>query len=288
MNFKITLFLLFCFSLTNAQINITKSELKTDDTLDKLKYLENKEVFIIQPNYMDFYDNYKNQEYSEKKLSKDGEYFNITKVFKYECETSDCVGSYTDIYNRGNYIIQLIRKTDSDTLYLKERFIEMSKFTVVEDFNNFKKEYSGKKYVTRGVNNMYSGIKDISTNEKIELIAGDVWEVIDYTLDLDETVYNKRFILQNGNTKISVAVDYILDKSQFFSIEESEKHLKRYGASNWNIILKRQVIIGFTKEMCKLSWGEPVDINTSSHSPEQWVYNGDYLYFEGDKLVAFN
>ena len=40
--------------------------------------------------------------------------------------------------------------------------------------------------------------------------------------------------------------------------------------------------------MCKLAWGEPEDINVSSHASEQWVYSNSYLYFENNKLVAFN
>ena len=50
------------------------------------------------------------------------------------------------------------------------------------------------------------------------------------------------------------------------------------------------VRIGWTKEMCMESWGEPKRINktTSKYSiSEQWVYDsGSYLYFESGKLVT--
>jgi hypothetical protein len=44
-----------------------------------------------------------------------------------------------------------------------------------------------------------------------------------------------------------------------------------------------------TKEMCKLSWGEPEKINetiTAGQKSEQWVYSDNYLYFDNGKLRA--
>ena len=285
---KITFLLLICFSFSNAQINVTKTESDVDEMLEKLKTLENKEVFIAKPHYMEFYNDYKDEKQTDKSFSRDGEYFNVLNVFKYKCETTDCIGSYVDLMNDRKYMVKLIRKTDNDTLYLKKGHYLMDDFTIVDDFNNLKKEYVGKKYVSRGVNFSFSGTKDISTKENITLNSGEVWEITDYTLDLSEITHNKRFILQKDNVTISVAKDYVLDKTQFFSIEESEKYLSEYGETNWNKILAGKVVIGFTKEMCELSWGKPKDINISSHSPEQWVYEDSYLYFKDGKLVAFN
>jgi hypothetical protein len=45
-----------------------------------------------------------------------------------------------------------------------------------------------------------------------------------------------------------------------------------------------------TKEMCKLSWGEPEKVNTTTtkySTHEQWVYSdGSYLYFEKGVLTT--
>ena len=50
------------------------------------------------------------------------------------------------------------------------------------------------------------------------------------------------------------------------------------------------VRIGWTKEMCIESWGEPNGINKTTNKysvSEQWVYEGgSYLYFEKGKLVT--
>ena len=77
----------------------------------------------------------------------------------------------------------------------------------------------------------------------------------------------------------------LLEKAQF----ESEM-IKKYGIKIAKLILGNKVIIGMNKEICKLSWGEPYDINrtiTKSRIFEQWVYSmGTYLYFENDILVA--
>ena len=45
-----------------------------------------------------------------------------------------------------------------------------------------------------------------------------------------------------------------------------------------------------TDEMARISWGSPEKINktvTSYGAKEQWVYDNDYLYFEGGKLTSF-
>lgn len=68
------------------------------------------------------------------------------------------------------------------------------------------------------------------------------------------------------------------------------KLIRKYGKRKASIILEERVEIGFTKEMCIESWGEPYDINrtiTQYGTREQWVYgSGSYLYFEGNTLTA--
>lgn len=66
--------------------------------------------------------------------------------------------------------------------------------------------------------------------------------------------------------------------------------VRKYGKYNAGLILDGQVRIGFTKEMCILSWGKPYDINRNINqygTYEQWVYNlSCYLYFDDDKLTT--
>ena len=66
--------------------------------------------------------------------------------------------------------------------------------------------------------------------------------------------------------------------------------INKYGARIGKLISENKVVIGMSKNICTLSWGEPYDINrtiTKGRVFEQWVYSmGTYLYFENDVLVA--
>jgi hypothetical protein len=66
--------------------------------------------------------------------------------------------------------------------------------------------------------------------------------------------------------------------------------INKYGAKYGNHISEGKVLIGMTKEMCRLAWGDPNRVNkttTSSGTIEQWVYSlRHYLYFTADKLTA--
>jgi hypothetical protein len=84
-----------------------------------------------------------------------------------------------------------------------------------------------------------------------------------------------------------------LERIQKEEKEEQEYHrmlVKKYGSANAKLIENGEVRIGFTKQMCIESWGEPEVINTTTTKNgkiEQWVYGWfSYLYFEGNKLVA--
>jgi len=63
------------------------------------------------------------------------------------------------------------------------------------------------------------------------------------------------------------------------------------GYYNSKLILENKVRIGWSEKICKLSWGERDDVNTTTTTGstvyEQWVYSmGNYLYFENGILVA--
>lgn len=72
--------------------------------------------------------------------------------------------------------------------------------------------------------------------------------------------------------------------------EYEKKIIKRFGITNAKLILDGRVKIGFTKDMCVESWGEPDMINTTitrTKKWEQWVYGySTFLYFEGNRLVV--
>ena len=71
--------------------------------------------------------------------------------------------------------------------------------------------------------------------------------------------------------------------------KKSKELTKKYGAANAKLILDGKIKIGMSKAMCKASWGEPSNINTSTGSwgtHEQWVYGNSYVYFENGRITS--
>ena len=75
-----------------------------------------------------------------------------------------------------------------------------------------------------------------------------------------------------------------------YKFSNPEKAFPRIPKSDWNLIRQGRIRIGMSKDACRLSWGEPDDINTSRGRwgvHEQWVYSRNrYVYFENGKLSA--
>jgi len=75
-----------------------------------------------------------------------------------------------------------------------------------------------------------------------------------------------------------------------YKFSNPEKAFPRIPKSDWNLIRQGRIRIGMSKDACKLSWGEPDDINTSRGRwgvHEQWVYSRNrYVYFDNGKLSA--
>ena len=84
-----------------------------------------------------------------------------------------------------------------------------------------------------------------------------------------------------------MGVDRANGNNWVFDLTEAEKYLKKFGAKDWETIVKGKISVGFTEEMAILSWGEPSKINRSSYQ-DQWVYSGQYLYFKNGILKSWN
>ena len=71
--------------------------------------------------------------------------------------------------------------------------------------------------------------------------------------------------------------------------EKFERLSRKYGKATAKMMLEGKVRIGWSKEMCIESWGEPEDINKTIGrwgTHEQWVYGYNYLYFENGVLTT--
>lgn len=81
------------------------------------------------------------------------------------------------------------------------------------------------------------------------------------------------------------------------TIKRFETLAKKYGKVNAKLIINGEVRLGWSKDMCRESWGKPHDINTTTGSwgvHEQWVYEYSFddsysiycLYFENGVLTT--
>lgn len=73
-------------------------------------------------------------------------------------------------------------------------------------------------------------------------------------------------------------------------LEFEKMIINKYGEYYGGFIIKGQVILGMSTDMCRYAWGEPSRINTTiveGIKSEQWVYSlYSYLYFDNGKLTA--
>lgn len=134
---------------------------------------------------------------------------------------------------------------------------------------------------------------DTKTQKEINYIYGEIWSV-DTIKTMETYGYSRVRVLLKNKRGNFYAIDLtefneriteqkIITSTQFYQYE------KKFGKNNLAKILQGNVSIGMTKEMAKISWGEPDKINqtiTAAGTHEQWVYNNNYLYFDNNKLTA--
>lgn len=80
------------------------------------------------------------------------------------------------------------------------------------------------------------------------------------------------------------------DFDSVFSLTDPKKNHPNISTSTWALIQSGKVKVGMTKQECRLSWGEPLDINSTASGAsikEQWVYgSSSYLYFTNNRLTS--
>ncbi len=85
------------------------------------------------------------------------------------------------------------------------------------------------------------------------------------------------------------------EKSKQLDIERKRNLQNKFGNNAGDLIYNRQIWLGMTDEMARVSRGKPNDINRSVGSwgvHEQWIYkkgkyDSYYLYFENGKLTSW-
>ncbi|MDD3033098.1 MAG: hypothetical protein PHT25_00755 [Bacteroidales bacterium] len=212
-----------------------------------------------------------------------GRYFKVIDIVTTEGTTIPFI-EYGKDYNK-NYFLKLVNKETNDTIYYHYDGYEHNFPFIVGGFiEEQKKKLVGKEFVFH--NSEFEGATDIQTGKEITIITGQKWKCIDLTIE--GKYYELSLVFENSLGQRTVEeFDRVINVA--YPATKADNYKKKFGLEKWILILKGKVQIGMTKEMCKLSWGEPDDINTTitlGKKWEQWVYSDNYLYFENGVLTA--
>lgn len=230
-------------------------------------------------------DEYNNSKYEELA----GKYFSVLEIIRYPKEFEKY-----EILNVGKVYLKLKEKESNDIIYFEYNYdSEYSfPFIVVGFYEKLKQKSIGQKFVFGDTNSRFGDEElDIKTNKKINFELGEEWECFDVTVE--EKYFNLSLLLKDDDGQtLAMNYEWVIGANKLHDIyakKEADKYKNRFGLNMWHTILQGKVKLGMTKEMCKLSWGEPKEINqtiTSGKKSEQWVYRDNYLYFDNGVLTA--
>jgi hypothetical protein len=216
-----------------------------------------------------------------------GKYFLVLDVIKHP-KAKEAQSIYAN-----KYYLKLQEKENKDVVYYEydSKFEHSFPFTVVGYFIKLKQTEVGKEFIVRGKNwiSSSSPMIDMTSGKSVSNFqAGAKWRCIDVTIE--EKYYSLSMVLANENgEKIPLSIDNSKRTNWVFEYTQAEVYKKKFGNEDWQRILDGKVKIGMTKEMCRLSWGEPKSVNetiTAGKKTEQWVYTDHYLYFDNEILTV--
>lgn len=106
----------------------------------------------------------------------------------------------------------------------------------------------------------------------------------------------KNFVIETEKREISSITKRYGHKiaTYYKRLSESDRNTFQKAAAKWGANTAKDIVegfvrIGWNREKCRMSWGEPRDINTSIGvwgRHEQWCYYSSYLYFENGILTS--
>ncbi len=229
------------------------------------------------------------ESYNSKYDDLNGKYFKVLDVIKHPKATS---GNSTDDYLYGKkWFLKLQEKESGDIVYFQYsgQYEHAFPFIVVGFFEKQKQLVIGQQFVF--ADKVLESSTDIQTGKQITITTGQKWKCTDLTIE--EKYYNLALVIENSlGEKTTISHETVFGKWSYgraYTSTEADNYRKKFGSEDFDRILKGKVKIGMTKEMCKLSWGEPKSINetiTSGKKSEQWVYSDNYLYFDNGILTA--
>jgi hypothetical protein len=281
---------------------VNNQEKKTTEPYDSLQNFlsENANKYIGQELYL------KGKSESLRKygynnfLIKMGETSNKENIYKC-CDGYN--SSYDSLNKRYFSVLDVIKKTknygtkfylklkdkkSNDILYFDydSRFESSFPFITVGFFEKKKGFLKGTSFIFGDgkINNM----NDITTGKPINYKLGQEWKYVELTIE--QKYYTLSAIIENEYAeKIAFSYNSLYGENSrgVFELENAEKYIEDYDIDTFNEMLNGKVLVGFTEKMVINTWGKPNKINRASYG-DQWVYDGQYLYFENGKLKSFN
>ena len=152
-----------------------------------------------------------------------------------------------------------------------------------------KQIYVNKEYLYIG-NYENNGVYDLNTGNEVHNIS-KYSKFQCYDILIADAKYNNIVLLINNDEygNLFTVLPHIERIGTFYSANKAEKLIKQYGKTNANLIMNKDIKLGFTKQMVIEAYGQPYDINKTVGTygtHEQWIYKYDiYLYFENGKLT---
>lgn len=223
--------------------------------------------------------------YNSKYDELTGKYFKVLEIIMHPKAKE---GDY--LYETKSYL-KLQEKESSDLVYFEydSKFEHAFPFIVVGFFDKQKQAVVGRQFVFADM--VLESSTDIQTGKIVTTTTGQKWKCTDLTIE--EKYYSLSLVIENPvGEKTTISHEAVFGKRSYgraYTSAQADNYRKKFGLENFDRILKGKVKIGMTKEMCKLSWGEPKSVNetiTSGKKYEQWVYSDNYLYFDNSVLTA--
>ncbi|WP_029904183.1 hypothetical protein [Prevotella sp. 10(H)] len=240
-----------------------------------LKYKKDDELLNDEKNIYKPNDNY-NSRYEDLA----GKYFHVLEVIRHPMSTKD--KDFKD-----EFYLKLQELSSGDIMYYKYNVDSEYTFPFIVRgfFEKQKQLLTGKEYVIS--DDILKMSRNLVTGSALTFTTGQTWKCIDVTMD--NTTNEMSLVLQNAKgLKTVIPYSTILNTESIkkvYTAEEAKELTKKYNVNNFRRILQNKVRVGMTKEMTRLAWGEPTDINESGKT-EQWTYPAGKLTFSGDKIIS--
>ena len=211
-----------------------------------------------------------------------GRYFQVLEVVKHPEAPSN------ELFDNGKCFLKLKEKDSSAIMYFEYNSNNQFAFPfiVVGFYEKQKKVFRGRDMMfTDNILKTYASKTDYKTNRTVAYITAQMWKCIDMVIP------------KNGRNIMMVMQDVIGQQmtipfgTKYYNLRDAEAYKKKFGEPVFKKLLTGGISIGMTKEMCKLSIGEPYAVkgelqHGTGDKREEWQYDdGQSLFFVNDHLV---